>query len=95
MMQDETRLLQNKTVDRFKNLAAGSYGSKSPRKNDLCKKYNVSKITVRQAVNNLVSDGLSHKDSGQRNICCEFLAACWSCHEDKAYRRNVRKGGEA
>ena len=89
MMQDETRLLQNKTVDRFnqeklyiqlmriflEHIESGSWQLRQqiPTEEDLCKKYNVSKITVRQAVNNLVSDGYLTKIQGKGTFVASSL----------------------
>ncbi|MEW6739266.1 MAG: GntR family transcriptional regulator, partial [Nitrospirota bacterium] len=81
MMQDEIPPLQNKTVDRFTQeklyiqlmriflelINSGNWqlGQQIPTEEDLCKKYNVSKITIRQAINNLVSDGYLIKIQGK------------------------------
>ena len=88
-MQDETQLLQNKTVDRFnqeklyiqlmriflEHIESGSWQLRQqiPTEEDLCKKYNVSKITVRQATNNLVSDGYLTKVQGKGTFIASSL----------------------
>ncbi|WP_333653947.1 GntR family transcriptional regulator [Dissulfurispira sp.] len=80
MARDET-LQNNKTVDRFTQeklyiqlmriflelINSGNWqlGQQIPTEEDLCKKYDVSKITVRQAINNLVSDGYLIKIQGK------------------------------
>ncbi|MBI4844359.1 MAG: GntR family transcriptional regulator [Nitrospirae bacterium] len=80
-MQPELGSAQDKTVDRFNqeklyiqltrifleqiNSGAWQPGQQIPTEEDLCKKFNVSKITVRQAVNNLVSDGYLTKIQGK------------------------------
>lgn len=80
MARDEA-LQNNKTVDRFtqeklyiqlmriflEQINSGNWqlGQQIPTEEDLCKKYNVSKITVRQAINNLVSDGYLIKIQGK------------------------------
>ncbi len=81
MLHDETKPLQNKTVDRFnqeklyiqltriflQEINSGRWGlnEKIPSEDHLCKQYNVSKITIRQAINNLVSDGYLMKIQGK------------------------------
>jgi GntR family transcriptional regulator len=81
MLHNETPILQIKTVDRFnqeklyiqltriflEEINSGRWGlnKKIPSEDELCKKYNVSKITVRQAINNLVSDGYLMKIQGK------------------------------
>jgi DNA-binding GntR family transcriptional regulator len=73
MMHNETEMLQNKTVDRFNreklyiqltrifleeiSSSRWQLGQKIPTEEELCLKHDVSKITVRQAINNLVTDG--------------------------------------
>ncbi|MGD0281155.1 MAG: GntR family transcriptional regulator [Dissulfurispiraceae bacterium] len=81
MMQNEIPLLHNKTVDRFdqeklyiqltriflEEIHSGKWerGLQIFTEEYLCKKYNVSKITVRQAINNLVSEGYLIKIQGK------------------------------
>jgi GntR family transcriptional regulator len=81
MLQDATSQLQIKTVDRFNqeklyiqltrifleeiNSGRWAINKKIPSEDDLCKKYHVSKITVRQAITNLVSDGYLMKIQGK------------------------------
>ncbi len=81
MLHDATHALQNKTVDRYnqeklyiqltriflEEISAGKWGldEKIPSEDELCKKYHVSKITVRQAINNLSSDGYLMKLQGK------------------------------
>ncbi|MBF0558188.1 MAG: GntR family transcriptional regulator [Nitrospirae bacterium] len=50
-------------------------GSQILTEEDLCKKYNVSKITVRQAINNLVSDGYLIKIQGKGTFVNSALPA--------------------
>lgn len=89
MMQNETSGLQNKTVDRFnqeklyiqltrlflEQIHSGKWqlDQQIPTEEDLCKKYNVSKITVRQAINNLVSDGYLIKVQGKGTFVTTVL----------------------
>ncbi len=81
MLHDETVPLQIKTVDRFnqeklyiqltrifiEEIKSGKWilNKKIPSENELCQQYQVSKITVRQAINNLVSDGYLMKIQGK------------------------------
>lgn len=81
MLHDETVVLQSKTIDRFNreklyiqltrifldeiNFGKWSINEKIPSEDDLCRLYHVSKITVRQAINNLVSDGYLVKLQGK------------------------------
>ncbi|MBI5635132.1 MAG: GntR family transcriptional regulator [Nitrospirae bacterium] len=81
MLHDATPSLQNKTVDRYnqeklyiqltriflEEISTGKWGldEKIPSEDELCKKYHVSKITVRQAINNLSSDGYLMKIQGK------------------------------
>ena len=81
MMQNETPPLHNKTVDRFNQeklyiqltrifldqITTGNWrlNQRIPTETELCTAHNVSKITVRQAINNLVSDGYLMKFQGK------------------------------
>ncbi len=81
MLHDATHTLQNKTVDRYnqeklyiqltriflEEISTGKWGldEKIPSEDELCRKYHVSKITVRQAINNLSSDGYLMKLQGK------------------------------
>ncbi len=81
MFQRETSDVQFRTVDRFNReklyiqltrlfideVKSGRWalGERIPSEIELCNKYQVSKITVRQAVNNLVSDGYLAKLQGK------------------------------
>jgi len=89
MTLEETAPSQNKAVDRFNQeklyiqlmriflgqIQSGSWqlGQQIPTEEELCKKYNVSKITVRQAVNNLVSDGYLTKIQGKGTFVASSL----------------------
>lgn len=89
MMQNETTALHNKTVDRFNqeklyiqltkifldeiNSGRWQLDQKIPTEEELCKKYNVSKITVRQALNNLVADGYLLKIQGKGTFVSSVL----------------------
>lgn len=73
--------MQNKTIDRFNQeklylqltriflgeITSGRWQLEKqiPTEEDLCKNYNVSKITVRQAINNLVTEGYLTKIQGK------------------------------
>ena len=73
--------MQNKTVDRFNQeklyiqltrifldeISSGRWAldRKIPSEDELCRKYDVSKITVRQAINNLAADGYLMKIQGK------------------------------
>lgn len=81
MIQNETVRLHNKAVDRFNQeklylqltriflnlITSGQWanGSQIPTEEELCRAYGVSKITVRQAIKNLVSDGYLLKIQGK------------------------------
>jgi len=81
MLHDETVPLQIKTVDRFNQeklyiqltrifideIKSGKWSvdQKIPSESELCDQYHVSKITVRQAINNLASDGYLMKIQGK------------------------------
>ena len=89
MLHNESAQLQIKTVDRFnqeklyiqltrifiEEIKSGRWGlnQKIPSENDLCSQYQVSKITVRQAVNNLVSDGYLMKIQGKGTFVTSVL----------------------
>jgi len=80
-VQDSQLVHQGKIIDRLnqeklyiqlariflEEISSGQWqtGQQIPTEEDLCKKYNVSKITVRQAVTNLVSDGYLTKIQGK------------------------------
>ena len=88
-MQNETVSLQNKTIDRFiqeklyiqltriflEEITSGKWRLKQriPSEDELCKKYDVSKITVRQAINILVSDGYLVKIQGKGTFVTSVL----------------------
>lgn len=81
MIQKETGSFQNKTIDRFNreklyiqltqilldeiNSGRWQPGDKIPTEDALCKEYTVSRITVKQAINNLVSEGYLMKFQGK------------------------------
>jgi GntR family transcriptional regulator len=81
MIQKETVPLHNKTIDRFNReklyiqltrilldeIHAGKWqpGQRIPTEEELCREYNVSKITVRQAILNLSSEGYLLKVQGK------------------------------
>jgi len=50
-----------------------SLGRQIPTEEELCEKYNVSRITVRQAINNLVSDGYLMKVQGRGTFVSNVL----------------------
>ena len=81
MMHNETATFHFKTVDRFnreklyiqltrifvEEISSGRWqlNHKIPTEEELCESYSVSKVTVRQAINNLVSDGYLTKIQGK------------------------------
>jgi len=81
MMHSETHALQFNTVDRFNqeklyiqltrifldeiHSSRWKLNDRIPSEEELCKRYSVSKVTVRQAINNLVSDGYLMKIQGK------------------------------
>lgn len=81
MMQKATTPLHNKTIDRFtreklyiqltqillEEITGGRWrpGQRIPTEEELCKEYGVSKITVRQAILNLASEGYLLKVQGK------------------------------
>jgi len=89
MMHSEAVSLHNKTIDRFnqeklyiqltriflEEIKSGKWqlNQRIPSEEELCKKYGVSKITVRQAVNNLVSDGYLMKLQGKGTFVASIL----------------------
>jgi GntR family transcriptional regulator len=89
MMHSETGSLHNKSIDRFNqeklyiqltrifleeiNSGKWQMNQRIPSEEELCKKYGVSKITVRQAVNNLVSDGYLMKLQGKGTFVVSVL----------------------
>ena len=89
MMHSETVSLQNKTIDRFnqeklyiqltriflEEIKSGKWqlNQRISSEEELCKKYGVSKVTVRQAVNNLVSDGYLMKLQGKGTFVVSVL----------------------
>jgi GntR family transcriptional regulator len=89
MMHNETAPLHIKTIDRLNQeklyiqltriflgeISSGRWHLKQriPSEGELCGKYGVSKITVRQAVNNLVSDGYLMKIQGKGTYVTSVL----------------------
>ena len=81
MLNAETPAFKNATVDRFNQeklyiqltrifldeIAHGNWKlhERIPSEDQLCARYNVSKVTVRQAINHLVSDGYLVKRQGK------------------------------
>ena len=49
-------------------------GDKLPSENELAKKYNVSRQTVRKAIANLESAGYAYAEHGRGTFCSEMLA---------------------
>lgn len=88
-MHSETAALQINTVDRFNQeklyiqltrifldeIHANRWklNDRIPSEEELCKHYNVSKVTVRQAINNLVSDGYLMKIQGKGTFVTSVL----------------------
>ena len=88
-MQNETDMLHIKTVDRFtpeklyiqltriflKEIKSGKWqlNQRIPSEEELCKKHGVSKVTVRQAINNLASDGYLMKIQGKGTFVVSAL----------------------
>lgn len=89
MMHNETHSLQSKTIDRFnqeklyiqltriflEEINSGNWtiNQRIPSEEELCNTYNVSKITVRQAINNLVSEGYLMKIQGKGTFVTSVL----------------------
>jgi len=89
MLHDETQPLHIKTVDRFNQeklyiqltrifideIKSGRWGlnQRIPSESDLCEQFSVSKITVRQAINNLVSDGYLMKLQGKGTFVTSIM----------------------
>lgn len=81
MMQKETAPFHNKTIDRFNSeklyiqltrilldeIRSGKWhpGDRIPTEEELCREYDVSKITVRQAILNLSAEGYLLKVQGK------------------------------
>lgn len=90
MIQKETSPLHNKTIDRFnreklyiqltrillEQIASGRWqpGQRIPTEEELCREYRVSKITVRQAVHNLASEGHLLKLQGKGTFVTGVLS---------------------
>jgi GntR family transcriptional regulator len=82
-------MLHNKTIDRYSReklyiqltriflteITSGGWQltRRIPSEDELCRRYGVSKITVRQAVNNLVSDGYLTKIQGKGTYLTSIL----------------------
>jgi GntR family transcriptional regulator len=89
MMHSETPLLQYKTIDRYNgeklyiqltrifldHITSGRWhiNERIPSEEELCKAHYVSKITVRQAINNLASDGYVMKIQGKGTFVTSVL----------------------
>jgi GntR family transcriptional regulator len=89
MMQNEIPPLQNKTIDRFDQeklyiqltrifleeitLGRWKVNQRIPSEEELCRQHSVSKITVRQAINNLSSDGYVMKIQGKGTFVTSIL----------------------
>jgi GntR family transcriptional regulator len=89
MIHSETSLSQSKTVDRFnqeklyiqltrillEEISSGNWklNDRIPSEDELSRTYNISKITVRQAVNNLTSDGYLMKIQGKGTFVTSVL----------------------
>jgi GntR family transcriptional regulator len=90
MMQKESPLLHNKTIDRFNSeklyiqltrilleeITSGKWqpGQRIPTEDELCREFNVSKITVRQAIHNLASEGYLLKLQGKGTFVTGVLS---------------------
>ncbi|MDP2156737.1 MAG: GntR family transcriptional regulator [Nitrospirota bacterium] len=89
MIHSETSLSQSKTVDRFnqeklyiqltrillEKISSGNWklNDRIPSEDELSRTYHISKITVRQAVNNLTSDGYLMKIQGKGTFVTSVL----------------------
>jgi len=89
MIHSETPLSQSKTVDRYnqeklyiqltrillEEIHSGNWklNDRIPSEDELSRTYNISKITVRQAVNNLTSDGYLMKIQGKGTFVTSVL----------------------
>lgn len=89
MTQKETAPLHNKIIDRFnreklyiqltrillEEINSGRWqpGRKIPTEEELCREYNISKITVRQAILNLASEGYLLKIQGKGTFVASSL----------------------
>ncbi len=89
MMQNETVPFHNKTIDRFsreklyiqltrillEEINAGRWqpGERIPTEEELCREYNVSKITVRQSILNLAEEGYLLKVQGKGTFVTGIL----------------------
>lgn len=89
MMHSETGQLHSKTIDRFnqeklyiqltrifvEEVTSGRWqlNQRIPSEDELCSRCNVSKITVRQAISNLVSDGYLLKIQGKGTFVTSVL----------------------
>ncbi|STG71503.1 DNA-binding transcriptional regulator FrlR [Escherichia coli] len=53
------------------DIAQGVYlaGQQIPTENELCTQYNVSRITIRKAISDLVADGRTDPLAGKRHLC--------------------------
>ena len=90
MMQKESPLLHNRTIDRFNSeklyiqltrilleeITSGKWqpGQRIPTEDELCREFNVSKITVRQAIHNLASEGYLLKLQGKGTFVTGVLS---------------------
>jgi len=90
MMQKESSLLHNRTIDRFNSeklyiqltrilleeITSGKWqpGQRIPTEDELCREFNVSKITVRQAIHNLASEGYLLKLQGKGTFVTGVLS---------------------
>jgi len=90
MIHNETVPLHNTTIDRFSReklyiqltqilldeITSGRWqpGERIPTEESLCKKFSVSKITVRQAIHNLASDGYLLKLQGKGTFVTGVLS---------------------
>jgi GntR family transcriptional regulator len=89
MMHSATSLLHSRTLDRYSgeklyiqltrvfldNIASGKWqvNQRIPSEAELCTAHDVSKITVRQAINNLASDGYVMKIQGKGTFVTSAL----------------------
>src|ERR671914_659967 len=76
-------------------IAAGRWepGERIPSENELCRHFGVSRTTVRQALSELESEGLLHKEKGRGSFVAEPRSSSWFLQSSHGFHDEATRAG--
>jgi DNA-binding GntR family transcriptional regulator len=76
-------------------IAAGRWesGERIPSENELCRHFGVSRTTVRQALSELESEGLVHKEKGRGSFVAEPRSSSWFLQSSHGFHDEATRAG--